>query len=370
MSADIREDEQAGAPPLSVQQAESFWKDFSAQLPQLEALAPQEFVERAYEVLAPYAPDLSIELEGKPKEAGTRLVVTAHGSLDQFENVQTLVRHAPRLPHYEVHAFRSRSRGSDFAMHMNDFELSCSDVLVAHYDAGGVVGLELAFEKIIPTDMLEHAHHMAFIMLDHVLGEWDFAVRVGPVEFVDAFSDEVAGAEPLSVFPPIFDAFLREELGRSYAYPNEQDDSWSSLEVRLKDSEDDDPPDLLTFRDSANAVATRADFSHYLEWRFPCDSQEALDAVRDAHDALDAELERGQRGILVYTRMEQMRSRVAAFYVDDPEHAAQLAHRLGAQFAPGLAADLHVEFDPSWREYLALYGAIHLRHGDDAETAQ
>jgi hypothetical protein len=31
--------------------------------------------------------------------------------------------------------------------------------------------------------MAEHAQHMAFIMLDHVLGEWDFSVRVGPVEF-------------------------------------------------------------------------------------------------------------------------------------------------------------------------------------------
>jgi hypothetical protein len=106
-------------------------------------------------------------------------------------------------------------------------------------------------------------------------------------------------------------------------------------------------------------VATRADLSHFVEWRFPFESQEELDAVRDAQDALDAELARHQRGILVFSRVESMNSRVAAFYVDDAAYATVLAQQLGAQNAPDLQAQLSVSYDPAWNEYLSLYAAIH-----------
>ena len=359
-SEDIQyEDEQPSAAPLSAEQVASFWRDFSARLSALEKLDAREFVEQAHEVLAPYTTELALELEGNPGEKGTRLVVTAHGNIAQFENVQTLVRGAPRFENYEVRGFRSRTLGADFAMNMNGFSLSCSDVLVAHYDAGGIVGLELSFEKIIPEDMVEHARHMAFIMLDHVLGEWDFSVRVGPVEFVDGFSDEVEGAEPLSVFPPIFDAFQRESLGRTYEFPRDEDDGWISLEVRPREADDDAPPDILSFHDGAHSLATRADLAHFLSWTFPFDSQESLDAVRDAQDALEAELERQQRGILVFSRVESMTSRTSAYYVEDVDYALQLAKQFGTQHVPGVKGELHVEYDPSWREFLGLYGAIH-----------
>lgn len=360
MSEDIQHaDDSEQAEPLGQHQIDAFWRDFSEQVGALEQLEPRDFVERANALLQPHAPDLALELEGNPREQGARLVVTAHGNIAQFENVQAMVRGAPRLDAYDVRGFRSRSLGRDFAMRMNDFELSCSDVLVAHYDAGGIVGLELSFEKIIPHDMIDHARHMAFIMLDHVLGEWDFSVRVGPVEFVEAFSDNVDGAEPLSVFPPIFDAFQRDVLGRTYEYPREADDRWISLEVRARDGGDDQPPDLLSFHDSANALATRADLSHLLMWTFPFESQEELDAVRDAQDAMESELERMQRGILAFSRVENMSTRTAVFYVDDVAHASQLALRLGQENAPELRAELKVVYDPSWREFLALYGAIH-----------
>ncbi|WP_353235991.1 hypothetical protein [Diaphorobacter ruginosibacter] len=368
MSDDIEHDgANAGATPLGMQQITAFWRDFSSRLDGLEQLEPHEFVERAHEMLQPYAPELALEIEGSPKEPGARLIVTAHGNIDQFENVQALARHAPSLEHYEVRAFRSRSPGGDFAMRMDGFELSCSDVLVAHYDAGGIVGLELSFEKIIPQDMAEHARHMAFIMLDHVLGEWDFSVRVGPVEFVDAFSDSVAGAEPLSAFAPIFDAFQREDLGRTYEYPREGSGRWMSLEVRARDAGEDDPPDLLSFHDSANAVATRADFPYFLSWSLPFGDQDELDAVRDAQDALETELELRQRGILAFSRVEGMRSRTASFYVEDVEHATRLANELAAEYTPDLPGELTVAYDPSWREYLALYAAIHSRDADGGD---
>ena len=365
MSSDDNHDDKELPTPLSVQQIEDFWREFVRHQKELKTLSDHDFVNRTNEILQPFAPDLALEHERSKDSDTSLLVVTAHGNIDQFENIQAMARHAPQMPGYKVQAFRSRALGSDFSMGMDGFTLACSDVLVAHYDAGGNVGLELSFEKIIPADMRDHARHMAFIMLDHVLGEWDFAVRVGPVEFVDAFSDEVAGAEPLSVFPPIFDAFIREDLGRTYRMPSEENDRWVMLEMRQRGAPQDAPPDLLTFRASANALATRADLSHFLELRFAFESQEDLDEARDAQDALNDELERLHGGLLVFTRVEQMRSRVAGYYVVDVDSAKQLAARVSAQHAPNLKPDIAVTFDPSWQEYLAFYSAVHPAEGND-----
>ena len=351
--------------PLSVAQIEEFWQEFVPQLPELAALPAREFVERANELLQPFAAGLALELEHSTDGTNSLLVATAHGSIEQFENVLALVRHAPQIPGYRLQAFRSRALGSDFSMGMDGFSLACSDVLVGHYDAGGVVGLELTFEKIIAPDMLAHAQHMAFIMLDHVLGEWDFAVRVGPVEFVDAFSDEVAGAEPLSVFPPIFDAFIRNDLGRSYQFPSEEQDRGVMLEARAQNAAAGAAPDLLSFRLGANALATRADLCYFLQLRYGFDSQQDLDQVRDAHDALGDELERLHAGLMVFTRVEQMSSRVAAYYVENAEAAQQLAQRISAEYAPLLGAEITIAFDPGWEEYLALYNAINRNRHDE-----
>lgn len=364
MSADIDQGDERTVKALSDTQALAFWSEFSRQLPELQSLDGQGFVSAANELLHQYAPGLAIELEGAAKEAGSKLVISAHGNTAEFENAQIMVRHAPGLQNFRVEAYRSRTLGADFGMRMEDFELTSSDVLVGYYDAGGITGLELAFAKPVPMDMQSHAQHMTFIMLDHVLGEWDFSVRVGPVEFVEAISPGMGGPVKLSEFPPVFDAFVRQKLGRSYEYPQEQDSRWLSLEVRSRDADEEAPADILSFHDSANAVATRADMSYFVEWRFPFDSQQQLDQARDAQDALDAELARHQRGILVFTRVENMSSRMAAYYADDPVHAQQLASRLAAEHAAGIAGELTVSFDPAWNEYLSLYGAIH-RRGDE-----
>lgn len=352
---------------LTPSQIAAFWTDFAGQQTALAALEGRAFVEAANTVLQAHAPGLSLELEGSPGEAGATLVVTAHGNTEQFENAQAVVRQAPQGLAYGVQAFRSRTLGSDFAMRMQDFELGCADVRVAPYDAGGIIGLQLSFAKEVPAALQEHAQHMAFILLDHVLGEWDFSVRVGPIDFVPA-EEAAPEAQPLSAFPPVFDAFQREVLGRSYDFPQGEDDRWISLEVRARDADEDTPPDLLSFHDGANALATRADLSHFLTLRFPVSSQAEFEAACAAQDGLDAELLRQQRGVLVFARTEAMQSRVAAFYVDEPAHAAQLARQMATEHAPALEAEVALAYDPAWREFLDMYGAIH-RSRRPQETA-
>jgi hypothetical protein len=342
-----------GPGQLQAQDIESFWQELVYQERHLALLPNQAFVAQANEMLARVAPDLALELERSEGSLFSRLVFSAHGNVDQFENLMALVRSAPSLPGYKVQAFRNRSPVSDFSMAMEGLELSCSDVLVAHYDAGGIVGLELGFEKIISAEQRELAQHMAFVMLDHALGEWDFAVRVGPVEVVDGFAPDVAGVGPLSAFPAVFDTFLRDELGRSYRFPPADDDRWKMLEARRRDAPAEAVPDLLGLRLSANAVATRADLPYCLQWTVAFDDAQTLDRIRDAQEGLQAALERMETGILAYTRIEGMHERSACYYVDDAAAAQQLLQ----QQALALPARIQVDFDPSWDAYLAVYAA-------------
>ncbi|MEG0921142.1 MAG: hypothetical protein RSD57_11880 [Comamonas sp.] len=361
----MTDDAQTNQPELlDATTIEAFWQELVYEERNLALMPDQEYVAKANEMLARYAPDLALELERADGSLFKRIVISAHGNAEQFENAMALVRAAPSLPGYKVQAFRNRTLGSDFSMGMDSFELACSDLLVGHYDAGGIVGLELAFEKIIPADMLEHARHMSFIMLDHVLGEWDFAVRVGPVDFVDGFSQGVSGAAPLSVFPAIFDAFQHEEMGRTYRFPKDDEDCWSTFEVRQRDAADDAPADLLSLRVGANAVATRADLPNYLEVKIPVVHAQELDLAKQVQTSLQAAWEQLEQGILTFSRVNGSGELVSGFYVENLDTAMSQVLAAAEQHAEQLDVEISTMFDPSWQEYCALYAAVLPCDGD------
>lgn len=162
----------------------AFWADFSAQEAALHAQPLVERVEQANTLLEAHVKGLALELQGHPEDAVVDLIITAHGSIEQFPLLTQLVDAAPKLQHHRVVAFRARTAEPDFPIGMDGFELATADVLVALQPDNGQAALELRFARDIPAEFAEHARHMTFIMLDHVLGEYDFAVKVGAVDFV------------------------------------------------------------------------------------------------------------------------------------------------------------------------------------------
>ena len=110
--------------------------------------------------------------------------------------------------------------------------MSTSEVLVACGQDDGQAALEIRFGREIPSDYQDHARNMAFIMLDHVLGEYDFAVKVGAVDFVEEASDPLAPWVPLSQFVPVFDRYWVDTLGRTSDFPAGEHD-WSGMTCRL-----------------------------------------------------------------------------------------------------------------------------------------
>jgi hypothetical protein len=348
----------------------TFWREFAAAEATLQALPLRERVEQANDLLAPHLQGLALEMQGGPDDDVVELIVTAHGSIDKFPLLTQVVAAAPKLAHYRVTAFRERSTQPDFPIGMDGFELSTSDVLVALQQDNGQVALELRFARDIPHDFEDHARHMTFIMMDHVLGEFDFAVKVGAVDFVGDDFDQDVPWTPLSQLQPVFDAYWVQTLGRTGHFP-QGEPSWDGLELQFNVAVDDEGNDVeeegdgddgeqetgvVMVNTSANAVAMRADLAYALTLDLAVPDGTTLTAVQDLHDQAGTLLQMSQQGILAMTLMRAGR-RQALYYVSDEQLAKQtLAPLLLRDEAASL--ELKVVFDPAWSGYFEYAGYL------------
>lgn len=321
-----------------------FWQAVSARLESLRALPARELMEGLNELLEPFFPRLAAEVAGEPPEF--KLVLTAHGSVDDFEDLMALVQSSPKLPQVEVEAFRQRS-SDGFGMRMNDFELASSEVLVKHELYRGRVALEIGFAKPIPMDMQDHARHMSLIMLDHILGEYDFAVKVGAVDYVEADAHADFDGVPLDDFVPVFDACWRDELGHTGVFP-QGEHAWSGMNA-TRTAEDDREIEVIVMRnDAATALVGRADLCHRLSTAVPVESGEELEEARVYEDRLTARLQTHEAGCCTHVVLEEG-VRTVHFQVSDPE--AAISHAQSLQDDMDLPVTLDLVFDPTWKSY-------------------
>ena len=359
----------------------TFWTAFAAQEPGWLDLSPADWVEQANALVEIHLPGLALELITSPDRAGVDLIVTAQGSIELFPLAAQVAAAAPPLRAYRVAALRPRSTEPDFPLGMEGFEMSTRDVLVALQQDGGQVALELRMACAVPPGFEEHAQHMAFIMVDHVLGEYDFAVKVGAVDFVDeGHHDRDATWTALADLQPAFDAFWLNALGRTGLFP-EGDGAWDGLELQFdcavddegnavgddadsnaasgregdrdsdrdSDEEGDAETGAVMINTSANAVAMRADLTCALTLDLAIPDAKALAAAQALHEQAATLLQVPQLGILVLTMVRAGR-RQALYYVADEKLARQsLAPLLLRQEAASL--EVRSRFDPAWSGY-------------------
>jgi len=323
----------------------AFWQAYSASEAEFTSLASAEHVERGNELLARHVDGLGLEVQKASAGGAIDLIVTAHGDIAKFPLVGQLVAAAPPLKFHRVRAFRERDLQPEFSIKMGDFELATSDLLVSCGDDGGRVALEVRFDREIPHDLQDHARHMAHLMLDHVLGEYDFAVKVGTVDFVDDVRDLEATWVPLSALAPLFDSYWRDVLRHTGDFPDGEHE-WSGLTLKYKDS---DETAVVTLNLSAHAVAMRADLVHALTLDLPVFDRDSLSAAHAVQDQVATVLELPRLGILAHVLMRGGR-RLAVYYVGDPVQAREAVAPLLAR--EGVAGDaVSVDFDPSWSRY-------------------
>lgn len=328
---------------LTVAQAEAFWQAFRAHELRLAGLAPQDAVQQASELLRPMAPALAIELDAQPAAhaPGLRaLRVTAQGNSARFPDVLTLVQQASGLALHSVQAFRSRVPQARFALQHGTLRLATHEVWLCQRDCEGQVGLEIALPPL-PAAQQGLAQRMVHEMLGHVLGEWDLAIRVGPIAFVAALERHRA-PYPLSKYAASFDAFTSGVMGYTQQFPIDDEGPWRPQPLHDAYGQ---PQQLLLINEGAHAMAMRPELSHAVWLSLPVWDQASLARAHDLQHAVALQLQRQRSGVLALVSLEQGQRRTALYQASDPHEVAQIAEHLGC------AAELASAWDPRWQHY-------------------
>ena len=329
------------------QRIDAFWLAFRQIENDLIRQPVLDQVERVNGDLEHQFKDLALEMVGSDGDECIKLIASAHGNTESFPLLLEFVRRAPPLRHYTLSAFRTRTESPDFPIRMDDFELATTDVVIGHFADAGQVGLEIVFARELPVDVIDHARHIAFIMLDHVLGEYDFAVKVGPVDFVEAFSDAVVQTTSLDQFGAVFDRFWADTLGHTGAFPSGEH-KWTLLTIDFDDEQGKDRA-IVAVNDSANSIAARSDLGHLVCLRFHTPDSVALDLAREIQEQIAGRLEMRHEGILSHTMVRQG-WRQANYYVGDVSVVRGLVEQ-SLRGSAHVEHELDDEFDPSWSKY-------------------
>ena len=324
---------------------QAFWQDWQREESALQALDEIAFSENGNDILQRHLPDTSLELIGTPAD-GT-LVFTAHGVREFFPALYALGDNAPAHWRKRIELFRQAIKNQDigkFAIGMADFHLAVDDIGARLHVEHEMPVLELAFQRAIPADMADQAKHMAIIMLDHVLGEWNAAIKLGWVDF--------AGQADADFFPfaelPKRLAALWAELGRNGDYPPPEE--WAYATAESGDSEEYDK--LLFIRNqSANQLVGRADMCWQIVMHCDMGDEAVMEQAYALQDALEAEAIVHQQGIptLVVTNLTQG---VRSVYVmtADPQGLLKKAQALAERFA-AIHAQCECGYEPDWSHY-------------------
>jgi hypothetical protein len=133
--------------------------------------------------------------------------ISADGKRDLFPAVVRLVEAAPAIPGWRVLAFRQRGSAEN-SITMDDVELRSEQMWFRLERDDDKVGLHLYFEGVAEPHG-DQAAMMAFILLDHALGEYDVETRLGFFERHDLneAGDSRAELRPFRELPAAFDAF-------------------------------------------------------------------------------------------------------------------------------------------------------------------
>lgn len=128
------------------------------------------------------------------------LVLTADGNKDLFPIVQELYARRPRVAGWNVVAFRQRG---DLSL---SIEFGGRSVALRSLKFVAVTdGSKLDVEVFIPGfTTMEEMGQMGFVILDHVVGEYDMETKVRAVE-LSAIDKAPPAARPIAELPALLD---------------------------------------------------------------------------------------------------------------------------------------------------------------------
>ncbi len=146
-----------------------------------------------------------LTFEFGPKRGNKReFIISADGMREALPKVQSLCAAAPQLPRWEVIAFRRRREAGDITF--NGITIRAEDVRVLVEPCGPKVGVTV-FIPGFGQELEDHYTNIAFIYLDHTLGEFDVITMIGSVN-VFGTTSVPNGAVTLRELPETVHTFM------------------------------------------------------------------------------------------------------------------------------------------------------------------
>lgn len=183
--------------------AAAFWKWFAANAATLHAEPDLRGVMEKINVELAKVDDGVFAEIGVDGDART-LVLTADGKRRLFPVVQELYAARPTVPGWSIVAFRQRAKPGQPPMRieLGRTKVSPDDVKLVGKPNGNKLDIDVYIPGFTTTDQMGE---IGFLLLDHVLGEYDMETRIGVVEF-HAIGKAPASARPLPELPALVDA--------------------------------------------------------------------------------------------------------------------------------------------------------------------
>ncbi len=180
--------------------AAAFWTWFSAHADELHANTDlQKTMESISAELEKAYPGVFAEI-GKDKDQ-LLLVISADGNKKLFPQVQEVYAARPTVPGWKIVAFRQRD--PFFAIEMAGKKIEPKTVKFVGTPAEGKLDIDVYLPGYKKDD--QDMGKLGFIILDHVIGEYDMETKIGGIEFA-ALEAAPATAKPLTELPAMVDA--------------------------------------------------------------------------------------------------------------------------------------------------------------------
>ena len=140
----------------------------------------ERILDELLEQLHLYCDHLYFEVGGEPNEQQD-IIITAGGNTDFFDKVETLVKQAPQMEHWNVIAFKPVVEGG--TIEYNNVKLNTETM---YFDplankASTKIGLRVYVGNYNPIDEKDFLT-ATYLVLDNILGEKSNALDIGYVE--------------------------------------------------------------------------------------------------------------------------------------------------------------------------------------------
>ena len=148
-----------------------------------------------------------LTFEFGPKQNGVReFVISADGIKDVFPAVIKLANAAPSLSRWKITKFRPR-RGIG-PISLNGLTIAPNQVDFTIEPDGSKVGITLFIDGYTERERERYAA-IAYLMLDHALGEYDVEMKIGGIDFRSRTTKTPIPTKPLSLLVESFDSIAK-----------------------------------------------------------------------------------------------------------------------------------------------------------------